>query len=64
MRLLNLANEPVSLKWEMFIGLLEEVSKDNIIDIQANTQDEKKKSDKKTKAHNETFIDCLNVTIN
>ena len=61
LRLLNPTNEPVSLKQGTLVGMLEEITEDDIIDIQTDAQNEKKKSDKKTNANDQTFIDSLDV---
>ena len=61
LRLLNPTNEPVSLKQGTLVGMLEEITEDDIIDLQTDTQNEKKKSEKKTNANDKTFLDSLDV---
>ena len=41
--------------------MLEENTENDIIDIQTDTRNEKKKSNKRTKTNDHTFIDSLNV---
>ena len=61
LRLLNSTNEPVSLKQGTLVGMLEEITEDDIMNIQTDARNGQKNSDKKTNASDQTFIDSLDV---
>ena len=47
LRLLNPTNEPVSLKQGTLVGMLEEITEDDIIDIQIDTRSKKRNNNKR-----------------